>query len=165
MDKFDVVIPNKNEDEFIEQARALGYKSIVFLTTDMNYIKPTTSKFIIKTAYLVKDISEISRARKRFDYLFARAERKFFEMKVSFHYRATNLNQVHAELTKKNNITLVFDFNVLISDPITAKGKMLQNTLLIKKYKLKHSTFSLATTPSMMRSSNVLRSLEMILGL
>jgi hypothetical protein len=84
MDKFDVVIPNKNEDEFIEQARALGYKSIVFLTTDMNYIKPTTSKFIIKTAYLVKDISEISRARKRFDYLFARAERKFFEMKVDY---------------------------------------------------------------------------------
>jgi RNase P/RNase MRP subunit p30 len=175
---FDVVIPDKNEEEFIEQAKVLGYKEIVFLTDNMNYIKPSTDKLLIRTAYLIKDVSEISRARKKFDYLFANAERKYFELKVdfildlesinhrdSFHYKITNLNQVHAELAKKNNLTMVFDFNGLISNPVLAKGKMFQNALLIKKYKLKYSTFSLATEPHMMRSSNILRSLEIILGL
>lgn len=178
MTEFDVVIPNKNEAEFIVQAKLLGYKEIVFLTDSINYVKPSTDKLIVKTAYLVNTISEISRARKKFDYLFAHAERKFFESKIdylinvesithkdSFHYRITNLNQVHAELAKNNNITLVFDFNTLIFNPVVVKGKMLQNALLIKKYKLKYATFSLASEPNMMRSSSVLRSLEVILGL
>jgi len=177
---FDVVIPDKNEKEFIDQAKALGYDEIVFLTSNMNYIKPSADNIniIVKTAYLLKDVSELPRARKKFDYVFSSAERKYFELKIdfildmestackdSFHYKVTNLNQVHAELAKKNNITLVFDFNELLSNPVVAKGKMFQNALLIKKYKLKYTTFSLATKPYMMRSNNILHSLELILGL
>ena len=175
---FDVVIPNSNEDLFIAQALDLGYKELVFLTSNINYVRPLTNKLSIKTAYLLKDVSEFSRARKRFDYIFAKAERKYFELKVdfiidvessdrkdSFHYRATSLNQVHADLAKKNDIALVFNFSALVSNPLSTKGKMSQNALLIKKYKLKHVAFSLATTPSMMRSLAVLRSLEMLLSL
>ena len=175
---FDVVIPNKNEEDFIDQALALGYKEIVFLTKDINYIKPLTTKISVKTAYLIKESLEISRARKKYDYIFAMAERKYFELNIdfivgaessdrkdSFHYKATSLNQVHAELAKKNNITLVFNFNKLVSDPVSTKGKMLQNALLIKKYKLKHSIFSLAVDPCMMRSREVLNALGNILGL
>jgi hypothetical protein len=175
---FDVVIPNNNEESFIARALDLGYKEIVFLTSDIHYVRPLTNKLIIRTAYLLKDVSEFSRTRKKFDYIFAKAERKYFELKVdfiidvesserkdSFHYRATSLNQVHAELAKKNEITLVFNFSKLASDPLSTKGKMSQNALLIKKYKLKHTAFSLATTPSMMRSLTTLHSLEILLGL
>jgi hypothetical protein len=175
---FDVVIPNDNEEELIAQALLLGYKEIVFLTNNINYIKPLTDKLCLKTAYMLNDTSDISRLKKRFDYTFANAERKYFESKVdfivgvessdrkdSFHYKATSLNQVHAELAKKNEITLVFNFGRLVDDPLSTKGKMSQNALLIKKYKLKHAAFSLATKPSMMRSHNVLRSLEKLLGL
>jgi hypothetical protein len=183
MIEFDVVIPSNNEEEFVAQALILGYKELVFLTDNINYIKTASltyqkDKILIKTAYLLKDVSEFTRARKRFDYIFAKAERKYFELNVdfiinselsdrkdSFHYKATSLNQVHAELAKKNNIALVFNFNKLISNPAATKGKMSQNALLIRKYGLDYATFSLATTPSMMRSLAVLHSLENVLGL
>jgi RNase P/RNase MRP subunit p30 len=178
MVNFDVVIPDKNEEEFIEQAKALGYKEIVFLTNNVNYVKPKDSSIIIKTAYIIKDSSEIDRVRRKFDYLFAKAERKYFESKIdfiidvelscrkdSFHYKSTGLNQVHADLAKKNNMTVVFDFGALILNPVVTKGKMVQNALLVKKYKLKYAVFSLATQPNMMRSINILHSLETVLGL
>jgi len=174
---FDVVIPHSNEEEFIDKALALGYKQIIFLTDNINYLKPSTTKLGVKTAYLIKNVEEISRAKKKFDYTFALAERKYFESNVdfiidaeysdrkdSFHYKATSLNQVHAELAKVNNITLVFNFTKLISDPLSVKGKMSQNAILIKKYKLNYAVFSLALTPAMMRSRNVLNALETVLG-
>ena len=127
---------------------------------------------------LLKYDMKLPHARKKFDYVFAKAERKFFELKVdfiidvelsdrkdSFHYKTTGLNQVHAELAKKNNITLVFNFSNLIANPFVTKGKMVQNAALIKKYKLHYAIFSLATRPSMMRSITVLNSLETVLGL
>jgi len=175
---FDVVIPNHDEGLFIAQALALGYKKIVFLTTDTNYVKPLTTKLVVKTAYLLKDASELSPAKQRYDYVFAVAQRKYFELKIdfiidvessdrkdSFHYKATSLNQVHAELVKKNDLTLVFNFSALLASPVSIKGKMSQNASLIKKYKLNYVTFSLATTPNMMRSRNILNSLELVLGL
>ena len=129
---FDVVTPNNNEQEFIATAVSLGYTEIVFLTTNINHIKPLLSSsnhIRVKSAYLLKDVAELQRARKNFDYVFAKAERKFFELKVdyiicveaadrkdSFHFRSTGLNQVHAELVKSNNSTIVFSFSSLFGN-------------------------------------------------
>ena len=178
---FDVVIPDNNEEEFIDVALALGYNDIVFLTNNINYTKIKSSKISIKTAYLIRDNPEISRAKKRFDFVFAVADRKYFESKVdfiiysedsdrkdSFHYRSTSLNQVHAQLSKNNNITLGINFGALLSDPKNIRltfGKMIQNAKLIKKYKIKYEIFSLATNPKLMRSKIILNSLEKVLKL
>jgi hypothetical protein len=176
--QFDVVVPNGNENEFMERALALGYKKIVFLTSNAKYIKPKSDDIVIKTGYILKDVSEIPRFRRNFDYIFAPAERKFFEQKVdfiidselsdrndSFHYRSTSLNQVHAELAKKNDIAIVLSFNNLLKSPLIIFGRMRQNTVLIRKYGLKYSLFSLATNPLMMRSRNILDSLLVVLSL
>ncbi len=175
---FDVVIPDKNEKEFIEVALTLGHKEIVFLTSDPKYVKPQDNRLIVKTGYLVRDISDIQRFRQRFDYLFARAERRFFEQKVdfiidaelsdmkdSFHYKSTSLNQVHAVLAKKNGINIVLGFNNLLNSPMKTYGWMCQNSVLINKYGLDRSAFSMAVTPSAMRSREILDALLKVLSL
>jgi hypothetical protein len=173
---FDVVIPNNNEQEFISLALALGYKEIVFLSTNMNYTKPKSDLIGIRTAYLLKEVSEISRAKRNFDYVFAVSERKFFESKIdfmintefsdrkdSFHYRSTGFNQVHAELSKRNDISIVFNFGSLFLNSRTIFGRMLQNASLVKKYSLGYATFSLAKHPLFMRSKDTLTALERVL--
>jgi hypothetical protein len=175
---FDVVIPNNNEEEFIDRALALGYTEIVFLSMNINYTKPSSDRIIVKTAYLLKDVSELPQARRKFNYIFAKSERKYFESKIdfivdaelsdrkdSFHYRATSLNQVHAELAKTNNIKVVLSFNNLFLDINGVMGKMFQNAVLIQKYKLTHLTLSMATRPELMRSRAILTALDSVLGL
>jgi hypothetical protein len=173
---FDVVIPNNNEQDFISVALTLGYAEIVFLSTNMNYSRPKSDLIRIKTAYLLKDVSEISRAKRNFDYVFAVSERKFFESRIdfiidsefsdrkdSFHYRSTGLNQVHAELSKRNDIFIVFNFGSLFLNSRTIFGRMLQNATLVKKYNLGYATFSLAKHPLLMRSKDTLTALEHVL--
>jgi RNase P/RNase MRP subunit p30 len=194
---FDVVYANGAENEFIKKAALLGYTHIVLLTTNPNYVAPKSEKILIKKAYLLKEVSEIARLRNKFDYLFAPAERRFFEQRVdfiinaelsslkdSFHYRSTSLNQVHAELARKNGITIVFGFNNLLMtrvyklDNISSNtssnyknsiqsilGKMYQNAILVRKYRLKNASFSMASDPSMMRSKNILTSLISVLSI
>lgn len=175
---FDVVIPNNNEEEFIERALALRYTELVFLSMNINYVKPSSENIIIKTAYLLRDVSEISQARKRFDYVCAKSERKYFESKIdfildaelsdrkdSFHYKSTGLNQVHAGLARENEIKIILSFSNLFLDTCNVLGKLFQNAVLIKKYKLKFFTLSMATRPELMRSRTILDALESVLGL
>jgi len=179
---FDVVIPNNNEEEFIDMALLLGYSEIVFLTNNIRY-EYKSGRIKICKAYLLKDTSEIKKARKSFDYMFASSGRNFFESKVdfiidaekndsrdSFHYRKTSLNQVHAKLCKENDIFVVFGFGSLLKVTSIPQlnvvlGRMMQNAVLIKKYKIKHESFSMASSPLMMRSRNLLDAFSRVIGL
>ena len=181
----DVVIPNNNEQQLIDMALELGHTELVLLSTNISYAFKAADlngsindRIKIKTAYLVRDVSEIARARKRFDLVFARAERKFFEQKIdyiigaefserkdSFHYRNTSLNQVHAKLAKQNNISIVHDFNkILASDkPKILLGRMMQNAKIVRKYKLKNACFSMARSAADIRSRTILDAFSSIL--
>jgi RNase P/RNase MRP subunit p30 len=173
---FDVVMPEGNEEQFIATARSLGYRRIVFLTDDMDYKAPKNKDVDVKTAYLLRNISQLNLVRKRFDHIFADATRELFESKVdfiagleesdrkdSFHYRSTSLNQVHALLARKNGIILAFNFSTILDDPFIMLGRMMQNASLVRKYKLQHSIFSFAKRPSEMRSRTVLDALDKML--
>ncbi len=173
---FDVVMPNKNEEEFIEMALSLGYDEIVFLTKDIRY-RYSSNKIKVRTAFLVSTTNQISVARKNFDYVFANAERQFFESKVdyiinaelydrkdSFHYKRTALNQVHAKLCREKNICLVFSFNnILARNRIQTLGRMFQNATIAKKYKLSTAAFSMAHDPMNMKSRTILDAFRSIL--
>ena len=181
MQNFDVVIPQNNEKELIDMAVQLGLSGLVFLSTDINYICSVTDNPIeIRKAYILKDVSEVNKARKRFDMVFAYAERRFFESgadyiiraelsdrKDSFHYRNTSLNQVHAKLAKHNKISIVFNFDILLNSDFKSKqfflGRMMQNAVLVKKYKLGRESFSLAKRPEQMRSRTILDAFKKIL--
>jgi len=146
MVNFDVVIPKGNEEEFIQRALDLGYTQILFLYTNSNQKKFQSNKISVKSGYLLKNPSELLKVKTNFDYIFAVAERKYFETntdyiidselsdrKDSYHYRATMLNQVHAILAKKNNIIITLSFNNICSNPYIILSKMLQNATLIRK--------------------------------
>ena len=170
---FDVVMPNNNEEKFIDIALALNYKEIVFLVDNPKY-DYTSERIKIKKAYLLKSISDLHKV-KNFDYIFANAERKYFESKVdyiinadyseskdSFHFKRTSLNQVHAKLAKENNIDIVFDFPKLIKSK-KSLGRMMQNMTLCRKYKLETSSFTIANDPENMRSRIILDAFSKIL--
>ncbi len=175
---FDVVMPEENEEEFIEMAACLGYEEVVFLSKNIKY-KYSSDKIRIKTAFLVSTTNHISVARKNFDYVFAPAERQFFESKVdyiinaelfdrkdSFHYKRTALNQVHAKLCRERGIRVVFSFNNLLEkNRIRTLGRMFQNAVIARKYRLKTDSFSLAKDPLRMKSRSVLNSLLNVLRL
>jgi hypothetical protein len=174
---FDVVMPDGNEENFIDMALLLGYSEICFLTSDIKY-SFTSGRIVVKRAFLVESTNQISKSRKNFDLIFANAERKFFESKIdymlnaelfdrkdSFHYKRTSLNQVHAKLAKSNNISIVFSFSNLLSGRrIQTIGRMFQNAVLVKKYKLQSNAFSLAKDPVNMKSRNILDALLRVLG-
>lgn len=83
------------------------------------------------------------------------------------HYRDSGLNQVLCKIIKKNNITVGFNFN----DVLTAKnraqiiGKMTQNIKLCRKYKVKMAIFSGATNQYELRSAKDLISFGITLGM
>jgi len=183
MQNFDVVMPHGNEAELIEAAIALGYDRIVFLSDNINYRCPSSDNRIrVLRGFLLKDVNMLYKARRSFDYLFAPAERKFFEQHVdyiinaelsdrrdSFHYRNTSLNQVHAKLAKENHSSIIFNFGLLLGSRgkmrQIAFGRMMQNATIARKYKLRYSAFSMARTPSEMRSRVMLDALENVLGI
>ena len=86
-------------------------------------------------------------------------------MRDSFHYRPTSLNQVHAELAKKNRIGIVFSFSNLSYAPREVFGRMRQNAALVNKYGTGFASFSLAKRPEMMRSRTILDALSSVLSL
>jgi hypothetical protein len=172
MPDFDVVMPNKNEESFIDMAIALDYKEMVFLTTDINY-EYRSDRMKIRKAYLLKNPMEIQKARRKFDFIFANAERRFFESKVdyiinaeltagkdSFHYRRTSLNQVHAKLAKDNRIAIVYSFDNILNvgnrQRLQTLGRMIQNAIISRKYSLKMASFSVAKSPMRIKSRNIL---------
>ncbi|GIU69367.1 MAG: hypothetical protein KatS3mg002_0603 [Candidatus Woesearchaeota archaeon] len=178
---FDVVIPNSNEEEFIDTALFLGYKEVTFLSEDINYTY-VSNRIKVNTAFFCQDVNKIAFARKKFNFVFARADRIFFESKVdyiidsemcegkdSFHYRRTFLNQVHAKLAKDNDICIVFSFKNLLSknrlQSIQSIGRMFQNAELSRKYNLKTVSFSLAEEPLHMKSRSTLNALLKVLRL
>ena len=183
MQDFDIVYANGNEKEFIDMAECLGFSKIVLLTSDINYrFVVSNPKVLVQTAFLLKDQSQIVRARKNFDFIVATSERKFFEQKVdfiidlefsdrrdSFHYRNTSLNQVHAKLARDNGISLVFDFGTLLHYENSLRqmylGRMLQNSMIARKYSINSFVFSLARSPLEMRSCDVLNALSEVLSL
>lgn len=174
---FDVLIPKNNEQELLEKAIKLKYKEIILLTDKIDYkLSAPTNNIKIKTAFFLKNPADFHKARKKFDFIFSYPERKFFEMKIdyvlgletsdkkdSFHYKQSPLNQVTAKLCYENNIKLAFDFS-LVNDKI-ALGRMIQNSVLIRKYKLDFDCFSFASSPSEMHSKNEMKSLFGVLGL
>ncbi|HYD04053.1 MAG TPA: hypothetical protein VEC16_07190 [Alphaproteobacteria bacterium] len=182
---FDVVIPANNEQQFVDAAISLGHKGLVFLTDDLNYLKkfPVIKKNLncgnltIKLGLYIRNVNDINRS-KGFDYLFADAERKFFESKIhyiidselsdrkdSFHYKSTRLNQVHADLAKKNNQTIIFGFSNLLDAKSVSEvfGRMCQNAVLVKKYSLSSAVFSMADHPSKLRSRTILDALHKVM--
>lgn len=172
----DVVRPDGNEEEFIDMAKKLGVKGLVFLHDKDSEVKDIDSKDVKIYSGVAGSV-----AKKKLDYRFSTGERAHFENKntdVIFdienslkqdktHYRNSGLNQVLCSLAKEKKILIGFNFNLLLNskEKDVILGRMIQNVALCRKYKVKMLIASFARKPKEMRSHKDLISFGVVIGM
>ncbi len=171
----DIVFPNNNEEEFLKQAKLLGFDSLIFV-----YPLP---KYKGKDAIFAHS-DEIRKARQLSKIVLANTnERTIFEKnspdilfeleeiskKDSLHFRYSGLNHILCNLANKNNITIGLSFSLALRSKGMLRaqilGRMQQNVFLARKYKLKTIIASFARSPKEMRSAHDLQSFAVTLGM
>jgi len=146
-------------------AERLGYSTLVFCYKDK------TPKEFPKTRIKIKTASENPKVKA--DYLISRDNDKlrqdiesskadiFFEIesqqkKDYMHQRGSGLNQVLCKLMKKKEKTYAFSFaqvlHASVSQQATILGRIKQNQMLCRKFKVKTVIASFARIPLEMRS-------------
>ena len=188
----DIVIPNNNENEFIEIASRLNIKKLYFLYDFDEYIKKhqkipnfEENKNIQIENGLAVNQKNLNQAVKLSKLLVAKSsdndrfliESKKIRLIYGFeevnkkdylHQRASGLNQIICELAKKNNVAIGFAYSSLFNKnkPIasTLIGRMIQNIQLCKKYKCNVVIASFAENPLHLRPPHDIKSLFSLLG-
>ena len=169
----DVCIPNNNEEEFIKVADALGTKGLIFLyekqQKDLKELQKNTklklySGIITKTnvnkpgiVFAKGEQQNIENKNMKFLYDFEELEQK-----DSFHFRRSGTNQVLCAIMKEKEKVLVFDMEKMIVHSRLREmmlGRMMQNLMLAKKYKLQTIICSFATKPEHLRAETEFASL------
>ncbi len=171
----DFVFPNKNEEEFVEMARKLGYNSLCFVYSlkDFNSKKKKYSGFNVKYGVLVdeKKIPKLKSA----DFVLVKCSdntRNVIEKnkdiivfgfeqdnkKDLIHQRRSGLNHIICNLAAKNNIKIGFSFGCLLNANNQQRnillGRIVSNIKLCRKYKTKIVIGSFASNPYEMRAFN-----------
>lgn len=181
----DVVIPNNDEQDFVDMALKLGYDSLCFLYSVDKIKKFQCDKIKIFTGVLA-DSRTIEKCRKLADFVFFKAEgdyrlviEKFrpsvvfdlelVDLKANLHYRVSGLNHVLANIASEKNVIVAFNFGNVLSTQGWQRSevisRMLQNILLCQKYKAKMLIASFAKFPWQMSSPHDLQSFFRVLGM
>jgi len=169
----DACLPKNNEEEFIKVAEKLGTKALLFL-----YEKKEKNVSLLQSKTKLELYSGIINGSAKIN--FAKAEQQNIanknsqflygfedlEKKDSLHYRRSGTNQVLCKLMKTKNKIFVLDMEKIItsSDKETLLGRLQQNLMLIKKYKLDLIICSFATKPSNLRAEEEYKALIRSLG-
>lgn len=176
----DIVMPHKNEKEFIVMAKKLGFTELIFLYIHKTQFYKSSSGIKI-TNFLItdekkvqKDIIAFVKAPQDARYVFEKSiPACVFDLELQkkdfMHQRGSGFNQVMAKLAKQNNVKLGFSFSTLLSaSPIQrAKiiGRIKQNIVLARKYKVDTVIASFTTNPLEMRSPKDLAAFFTVLGM
>ena len=182
------MFPNKNEKEFFDLAKRLGYKELILVynskqaaasapkppaglkTKAAVLADPQKAWHLRKEGILtVVKCSEQDRPvleRGSADILFGVESS---QPKDFMHQRGSGLNHVLCALAKKNDVAIGFSFASILekigSQRAQLLGRMMQNIRLCRKYKVKTVIASFATDPWQMRSPHDLQSFFIMLGM
>lgn len=164
-----VYVQEGQEEAFVERALLLGYDELVFV-----YEKQPKKPFLtekIKICPLIKNKktnegyfvlgTSLTTLPKSTTHLVANE----FETEKDFvHQRRSGLNHVVLKSCQEKNVVVLFAFAPLQSmnslEQSTILGRMKQNALLCKKYKVPLALTSLATTPQEMRHAKDVQALS-----
>ena len=183
----DIVFPNGNENEFLEIAEKLGFKSIVLAYNGIDKIpkKLPDSKIKISTA-IVAEEKQIQKAKSKADLVLFKStgnDRWVFEKsqadiifgleaaqkKDFMHHRASGLNQVLCKIAAQKGKAIAFDFSAVLNSKGMLRaqiiGRMMQNARFCRKYKVKAILASFAKSPYEMRASKDLEAFFATIGL
>ena len=175
MNTFDIVFPNNNEAEFIAMAKKLGTKELLFVYSLELYKQwaEKESGVTIKTGILASQ-KKIKQAKAKTQYVLVAADPEknvaiiehekpwllygfeFQTRKDFLHHRNSGINHILASLMRENNVCYGFPFSELFhlspEEQGVVLGRLQQNMMLAKKYKVEIVVASFAHTPFEMRS-------------
>jgi RNase P/RNase MRP subunit p30 len=181
----DVCIPKNNEKEFIDVAEKLETGGLLFLyekeDKGENGEKTKLAELQKKTKIKLYAGLLVLRNTNRPGITFAKAEQqnienrnlKFMydfeeqEEKDSFHYRRSGANQVLCTMMKEKEKVFVFDMEKILTNSKTREkllGRMIQNLMLVRKYKLESIICSFAAKPENLRAEKEYSSLIRAFG-
>ena len=166
---YDIVYYNKeNEKEFIELALQLKYNGLVFIHTLKNFVEVKSKKLDIINIILCS-AKDVPKARKITHFvltpstandkantdrhtmekvkpdgmlLFEKSSRRDF-----MHHRNSSLNHILAKIMHDKKIAYIVDYSMIFSNIQQTLGRVEQNLMLAKKYKVNIILGSFAKKP------------------
>ncbi|MEM4239932.1 MAG: RNase P subunit p30 family protein [Candidatus Woesearchaeota archaeon] len=181
----DIVFPENNENEFFEMAKKLGYKGLV-LVYPSKPGKASAPAGMKAMAAVLADPKKAFQFRSKGILTFVQcsdSDRQVLEQgsadvlfgaegtqpKDYAHQRGSGLNHIMCGLAKKKNVAIGFSFASILSASGAQRsqliGRMMQNIMLCRKYKVKMIAASFAKNPWQMRQPHDLASFLTVLGM
>lgn len=160
-------------------AENLGIKSLVRVTFGKESLPLSVPKVQVMNAIGIRSHQDLQRVPRGI-VIAARSERAYFESKKisilynletsepkdGMHQWNAGLNHVLATLAQKNSITIGFNFCLLLGrDPHRILGRMQQNAMVCKKYRVKTFVGCFTNDAMQLRSEFELVALERMLGI
>ncbi len=130
--------------------------------SEVKKISPSNKIIVIKTTN--DDISRSCLENKNIDILLGLES---CNSRDFIHYRNSGLNQVLCKLAKKNNVAIGFSFNDILNNEKKeiVLGRMMQNVMLCRKYKLKIVIGSFASKDIEIKNKSELMSFGKVIGM
>ncbi|MBW3011852.1 hypothetical protein KY311_01585 [Candidatus Woesearchaeota archaeon] len=170
----DIVFIESNEQEFVEMAKRLGYSELCFVgknqkqasdgAADANLkIKSAAicTKRIEKADVVLLNSNNRSLIKKRPDYVFGIEGKR-----DSMHKRDSGLDVATVKEMKQFGVGYAINFSEILDsdDREGLLGRIMQNIMLCKKYKVPIKIFSFAKQPLEMRNLEDLKAFARVLG-
>jgi RNase P/RNase MRP subunit p30 len=182
----DIVFPESNEKEFAEMAEKLGYDELVFVYRNQAPKPDASSKVKVRTGLLALP-KEIDNARKKSDLIIVKSsfEKDRWVLEKSkagivfgleesqrkdyMHHRGSGLNQVLCKIAAQKGKTIGFSFSSVLNSNSEGRariiGRMRQNAMFCRKYKVKTVLASFARSPYEMRVPKDMDAFRRLIGL
>lgn len=173
-------MPLKNEKDFINMAKKLGFKELIFLYVQKNMFYKKKEDIKI-TNYLIADEKKVQKDIRTFvkspkDPRFAFEKSRpmcVFDLELQkkdfMHQRGSGFNHIMAKHANKNNICVGFSFSTILNADSVNRSKIIgrikQNIKLCRKYKVNTVIASFAVNPWDMRAPKDLLTFFSVLGM
>ena len=177
----DIVFPRNNEKELAEMAASLGYDEIVFAYDEQHLPRENFEFRKLKTRIAVLNPKNPLKARKNADMLVADKDARHClektdidivfgleakEKRDFMKQRNSGLNHILCAIASRRGKTYGLDFRDVLMAKNRADiiGKMMQNMMLCRKYRVRTIIFSGATEPFEMRNYRDMKSFFEMMG-
>lgn len=185
MPHHEIVLPENNEEDFLSMAERLGHKQVTFVYPLMHYTEKSKKAYPGKIAIqygIIAKPDEVLKAKsmcRRVIVANSDHNRLVIEKlrptliynleispkKDSMHQRNSGLNHILCAFASQHHVAIGFNYSLLQQKERRSVilGRMMQNMMLCRKYKLSVMFASFSADPWKMRAPTDVESLERIL--
>lgn len=174
----DIVVPDGDEKKFIRIAEKLGFNGLVFLydrPKDLKELRATTRLKLYTACAKGRCDMTIIEAKDDARHLLEKTNVDVIygiekdEGRDHTHYRYSGMNQVLAKIAHDKGRIICIDISRVINSSGVKRakimGRMMQNIMLYRKYKVKVAAASFARSPYSMRDAGDMQALLRLMGM